>query len=131
MQVKSEEAGSEKVPEDLKHRTKQFALRVLKLCRSLPAEPEPQAVRRQLVRCGTSVAANYRASQRAKSRKDFAHKLATVEEEADETCFWLELIIEDGMMPAGLVEPLYQEASEITAIVTAGVRTARRNKDMK
>jgi len=117
--------------DDLKARTKALALRILKLCRALPQSPEAQAVRRQLVRCGTSVAANYRAAQRARSRKDFVHKLAIVEEEADETCFWLELIMEDGMMPADKVKLLYDEASEITAMVTAGVRTARQNKDAK
>jgi len=127
--VESEKVKSEKMDKDLKLRTKKLALRVLKLCRALPREPKAQVVRRQLARCGTSVAANYRAAQRAKSRKDFAHKLATVEEEADETCFWLEIITEDGMMSSKVVDSLYQEACEITAMITSGVRTAPRKMD--
>lgn len=112
-------------PTDLRQRTKNFSLRVLKLCRALPQTPEGQAVRRQLVRCGTSVGANYRAAQRGRSKKEFTAKLGIVEEEADECCFWLEIIIEDGMLNPANVQPLLDEANEIVAIVVTAIRSSR------
>lgn len=111
--------------EDLKQRTKTFALRILKLAAALPRSIEADVIRRQIVRSGTPVAANYRSSCRAKSADDFAYKLSVVEEEADETALWLELIVADGMLSAGQIEPLLHEASEITAIMVASLRTVR------
>jgi len=108
----------------MKDRTKRFALRVLKLTRALPGTPEAQAVRRQLVRSGTSVAANYRSAQRARSKPEFRSRMTIVQEEADETCFWLEVIQEDGMLPKQKVRPLYEEANELLRIVTAVCRSA-------
>jgi four helix bundle protein len=111
--------------EDLKQRTKTFALRILKLAVALPRSIEADVIRRQIVRSGTSVAASYRSSCRAKSGGDFAYKLSVVEEEADETALWLELIVAGELLPAGKVEPLLREAGEITAIMVASLRTAR------
>jgi len=126
-----EEAGNDGdrgiTPEQMKQRTKRLALRVLHLTRSLPNTLEAQAIRRQLVRCATSVGANYRAAQRARSHKEFQSKLGNVEEEADETCFWLELIIEDEMLAAQRVNDLHNEAWQIVAIVSRARQTAGKN----
>ena len=81
-------------PEDLKKRTKQFALRILKLVAALPNSVQGRAIANQLVRAGTAVAANYRAACRGRSKAEFIAKLGTVEEEADESAFWMELIVE-------------------------------------
>ena len=111
---------------ELKARTKQFALRVLKLADALPKSRSGHAVANQVVRSGTSVAANYRALCRSKSRADFINKTSIIEEEADETCFWLELVIDAGLLPAAKVEPLLREANELTAILVASRKTASR-----
>lgn len=113
-------------PEELKERTMDFALRVLKVVESLPEGTKGWAIGRQLVRSGTSVAANYRAAARAKSNADFIHKLGTVEEECDETLFWLELITKDGLLPDSKLSPLMQEADELLAIVVSSIRTAKK-----
>ncbi len=112
---------------ELKDRTKQFALRVMKLVDALPNSTAGRAIGNQLIRSGTSVGANYRAACRGRSKAEFAAKLGTVAEEADETCFWLELVIEGGLLSRSHVEPLYTEADELTAIFTSGVRSARKN----
>ena len=112
---------------ELKDRTKQFALRILKLTAALPNSPEAKIVRNQLGRAGTSVGANYRASCRARSQAEFVAKIGNVIEEADESCFWMELIIEGRFMPAPKVEPLLAEANELTAIMTASRKTAQNN----
>ena len=114
--------------EELKSRTKQFALRIMRLVAALPKTTVGRAVGNQLIRCGTSVGANYRAACRGRSRAEFAAKLGTVAEEADETCFWLELVIDGTLLPRDQVEPLYAEADELTAIFTAGARSARSRK---
>jgi len=111
--------------EELKGRTKQFALRVMKLIGALPRTTVGRAVGNQLVHCGTSVGANYRAACRARSKAEFAAKLGTVAEEADETCFWLELIIEGGLLPVKRVTALLEEANALTAIFTSAVKTSR------
>src|SRR5687767_11567260 len=103
--------------DDLKKRTKQFALRILKLVGALPNSVQGRAVGSQLVRAGTSVAANYRAACRGRSRAEFISKLGTVEEEADESAFWMELIIESGLLRQQSVEPLLAEANELTRIM--------------
>ena len=110
---------------ELKNRTKQFALRVLKLVDALPQTTAGRAVANQLVRSGTSVGANYRAACRGRSKAEFAAKLGTVVEEADESCFWLELIVEGGLLDAKLVVPLLAEANELTAIFVASTKTAK------
>ncbi len=90
---------------------------------AIPKSRTGNVVANQLIRSGTSIAANYRALCRAKSRADFIHKASIVEEEADESCFWLEMIIDANLLPAAQVKPLLQEANEITAIVVATRKT--------
>lgn len=112
---------------DLGARTKQFGVRVIKLVRALPRAVDARTVGAQLIRSGMSVGANYRAACRARSRREFIAKLGIVQEEADETEYWLELIIETDMLPARQVEPLRQEAAELTAIIAQSIKTARAN----
>lgn len=114
-------------PEDFKKRTKQFALRVIRLVSELPKNQAGRVIGNQLIRCGTSVAANYRAACRAKSRPDFINKLGIVEEEADEAIFWMELIVESGLMKIELIQQLLNESSEILAIIVSSKKTARTN----
>jgi four helix bundle protein len=113
---------------ELSERTKRFALRVIKLVNALPNNTAGRAIGNQLVRSGTSVAANYRAACRGRSKAEFIAKLGTVEEEADESCLWLELIIESELMEEKLVANLLKEAQEITAIMAASKMSARGNK---
>lgn len=113
--------------EDLKQRTKQFALRVIKLVEALPKTTTGRAVGNQLVRAGTSTAANYRAVCRARSKADFISKLGVVIEETDESAFWLEIIIDSRLLKKELVEPLLKEANELVAIFVASKRTSSRN----
>jgi four helix bundle protein len=112
--------------DDLKSRTKQFALRILKLAASLPATIEGKAIKGQLVRAGTSVGANYRAACRGRSRAEFIAKIGLVEEEADESAFWLELIIEGAFLNEYRVKPLLDEANELTRIMASSRISASR-----
>jgi four helix bundle protein len=105
-------------------RTKQFALRIMKLVGALPKSIQGRAIASQLMRSGTSVPANYRAACRSRSKAEFIAKLGTVEEEADETAFWLELIIEGSLLTAAQIQPLLTEAGEIVAITAASKKTA-------
>ena len=105
-------------------RTKQFALRVMKLVEALPRNVQGRTIASQLMRSGTSVAANYRAACRARSKPEFMAKLGTVEEEADESGFWLELIIESGLLIEKNVRPLLIEAGELVAITASSKKTA-------
>ena len=107
-------------------RTKQFALRIMTLVEALPITIQGRAIGNQIMRSGTSVVANYRAACRARSKVEFVSKLGTVEEEADETAFWLELIIEGGVLSSKQIEPLLSEASELVAIIAASKKTASR-----
>jgi four helix bundle protein len=111
--------------DELRKRTKAFALRVIRLAESLPNNPIGRVIRDQLLRCGTSVGANYRAAKRAKSTADFISKMGIVEEETDESMYWMELIVEAGLMPENRISELYQEADEILAMVVASIKTAR------
>jgi len=120
------EVGMDK--EDLKRRTKQFALRVIRLVEALPRTRTAQVIGNQLLRSATSVAANYRAACRARSQADFVHKLGIVEEEADESLFWLEMVVETELMPAARVEDLIKEADELTAIFVASRKTAKKRR---
>jgi four helix bundle protein len=106
-------------PEDLKKRTKQFALRILKLVAALPNSVQGRAIANQLVRAGTAVAANYRAACRGRSKAEFIAKLGTVEEEADESAFWMELIVEANLLKAERVQPLLTEAIELRKIMAS------------
>lgn len=113
----------------MKARTKAFALRVIRLTETLPATRAADVIGKQLLRSATSVGANYRASRRAKSRADFVHKLAIVEEEADESAYWLELLVESGLVPQANLADLMRECDEITAIIVASIRTAKERRD--
>jgi len=93
----------------------------------LPKNTEGRAIGNQLVRSGTSVGANYRAACRGRSKPEFIAKLGVVEEEADENAFWMELVIESGLMKKELVEPLLQEANELVAIMVASRKSASKN----
>ena len=113
---------------DLKRRTKAFALRILKLVDALPKTTAGRALASQIVRSGTSVAANYRAACRARSTSDFIAKMDIVEEESDETLFWLELLEESELVSATKLAAIKQEANELIAITVASIKTARRNR---
>jgi four helix bundle protein len=115
-------------PEDLKERTKQFSLRIMRVVDVLPNTPKGRPLASQLVRSGTSVAANYRAACRARSRAEFISKIGVVEEEADETALWLELIVDDKILPEKKILPLLAEANELVAIMAASYISASRNK---
>jgi len=112
----------------LKQRTKLFALTVIRLVQSLPKGQTAGVIGRQLLRSGTSVGANYRAACRAKSAADFISKLATVEEEADETIYWMELLTEAGILKPERLQSLMKEAEELLAITVASINTARKRK---
>ena len=107
--------------EDLKRRTKQFALRVLKLVAALPRTLAGKTIGGQLVRSGTSVGANYRAACRARSKLEFIAKIGIVEEEADESAFWMELIIESKLLKLQQVQPLLDEANELAKIMASSI----------
>jgi len=114
--------------DELKQRTKQFALRIIKLVNALPNTTAGRTIGNQLIRCGTSTGANYRAACRGRSKADFVAKLGIVEEEVDESAFWLEVIIESGLMKKELVESLLKEADEITAIIVASRKSSVKKK---
>ena len=117
---------------ELQNRTKQFALRVMKLTAALPETVQGRAIANQLMRSGTSVGANYRAACRARSRKEFIAKMGVVIEEADESAFWLELVIDGHLNKADLVQPLLAEADELLRIMSASRTTAiRRGREQK
>jgi four helix bundle protein len=111
--------------QDLKARTKQFALDVIHFCRTLPPGDEFTIIRRQLIRSATSVAANYRAAQRAKSKPDFISKLGTVEEEADESLLWLECLAELATRENTELNRLLIGANELVSIFVASRKRAR------
>ena len=111
--------------EQLRERTKNFALRIVKLFRALPKATEAQVIGKQLLRCGTSVAANYRASCRARSRAEFIAKLGIVLEEVDESVLWIEMLIDLGILRKERTAPLLDEARQLTAIFTASRQTAK------
>ena len=113
---------------DLKARTKQFALRVMKLVDSLPRTIQGRVVANQIIRSATSVAANYRAACRA--RAEFIAKIGVVEEEADETAFWLELIIDSALLTETRTRPLLSEAGELVAIMAASRKSAFGNRKL-
>ena len=115
--------------ETMTQRTRAFALRVFKLCSTLPNTPESLHMRDQLFRCATSVAANYRASGRAKSDRDYLNKLKICEEEADEAEFWMDLIVACELVRVSKIEALMKEADELTAIITSACITKRRNME--
>lgn len=116
---------------ELKERTKRFALETIKLVDKLPRTVVAQTIGRQFVRAGTSVGANYRSACRGRSRAEFAAKLGVVEEEADESAFWMEVIIEAGLLQRTLVQPLLDEAEEIVAIMVSSRKALNRSDKLK
>jgi four helix bundle protein len=112
-------------PEQLQVRTKAFALRVIRLFRSLPNSRDAQVIGMQLLRSGTSVGANYRAVCRSRSKADFISKLGVVIEETDESAYWLELLIDTGVIKKEKLSGLLKEAQELTAIFNAARNTTR------
>ena len=111
---------------DLRDRSKKFALRILTLCDSLPKTDAARTIGRQILRSGTSVAANYRAVGRARSRVEFIAKMGVVIEEADETVFWLEMLVDSGTIPKPRLDNLIAETTELLAIFVASHKTAKR-----
>ncbi len=111
--------------QELKKRTQQFGLRVMKLVGALPENVVGRAIGSQLIRSGTAVGANYRSACRGRSKAEFIAKLGVVVEEADESGYWLELVIEGELLPSNLIEPLLQEANELTAIMVASRKSAQ------
>jgi len=114
--------------EELKKRTKAFAHRCVKLAIALQDTPLGRHLRGQLIRCGTSVAANYRAACMGQSKASFNAKLCIVLEETDESCFWMEFIIEEELMKKELVQPLLSEGEELRAIFISSLKTSRNNQ---
>ena len=110
----------------MKSRTKEFAKEIIRLCRKLPENREGRLIGNQLFRSGTSVAANYRSACRARSKAEFVSRLAIVEEEADETFFWLELIKEMKILGNALVDPLLKESDELIAVIVSSIKTSRK-----
>jgi four helix bundle protein len=117
--------------DEMKSRTKQFALRVIRLTESLPNTKAGNVISNQLLRSGTSVGANYRASCRAKSTADFVHKLSIVEEEADESIYWMELLVEGKIIKETLLENLMDEANQILSIIVSSIKTLKEKRNPK
>src|SRR5437870_2166909 len=111
--------------EELQRRTKRFGVDILALTKSLPRDPVADHIAGQLIRSGTSIGANYRASFRAKSKADFISKMGSVEEEADESLYWMEVLVESEIVIPKAVARLLVEGDEILRIVVASINTAR------
>src|SRR5205814_1606317 len=120
--------NDERKTKDLKLRTKQFALRIIRLCSSLAKAGPADVIGRQLVRSGTSVGAQYREAHRARSTAEFISKIECVIQELDETVYWLELLAEANLVPSAKLSLLQVEANELMAIFVASARTAKNNK---
>ena len=116
---------------DLKSRTQEFALRIIRMSQKLPRNREPDVIARQVLRSATSMAANYRAAGRGRSKPEFIAKLSMVIEEADETIFWLEMLSKAGIVRATRLEALINEANQLMAIFGASWRTAKQNGNPK
>jgi four helix bundle protein len=114
----------------LQDRTKTFAVRIINAFSGLPKHEAARVIGRQLLRSGTSLAANYRAGCRARSAADFISKISVVAEEAEETLFWLELLVQAELIGANSVEPLMNECDELLKIFSASLATAKRNRKM-
>jgi four helix bundle protein len=113
---------------DLRTRTKEFALRVIRLCSTLPKSGPPDVISRQLMRCGTSVGAQYREAHRARSTAEFISKLESAIQELDETLYWIELLSDARIVPTEKLALLQREANELMAILVASVKTAKRRR---
>src|SRR4030095_5220975 len=114
--------------DEFRERTKKFAIRIIKLFNSLPKTDDAKIIGRQLLRSGCSVGANFRAATRARSKAEFYSKLSIVVEEADESTFWMELLIESGIVSEKKLTSLYNESMEITKIMSVSRKTSKNNK---
>ena len=112
---------------DLQMRTKSFALQVIRYCERLPNDETSKVLKRQLLRAGTSVGANYRAACRAKSKPAFISKMGDVLEESDESGYWIELLVDSGKVVPQASASLLREANELVAIAISSINTAKRN----
>jgi len=121
----AEQQRKASTPSDLRQRTKAFAVDVVRFVQTLPRRQPTDVLGRQLLRSGTSVAANYRAARRARSRREFVAKMGIVEEEADESSFWLELLADAGLTASDDARRLRDEANQLVAITVSSIRTAR------
>ena len=116
-------------PQELRNRTKKFAVNVIRFAKtSISSNPIEQEIACQLTRAAGGTAAGYRATCRARSRKDFIYKLGNTIEEVDEAALWLEVLVESDTVPRGFVQPLWQEADELTRILVSSRQTARRRR---
>ena len=113
---------------EMKNRTKAYALAIIRLVQSLPNTATARIIGNQLLRCGTSVGANYRASCRPRSQADFIAKMGIVEEEADESVYWMEVLVEASIVPPSAVSELCDEGNQIVSIVVSSINTARGTK---
>lgn len=114
--------------QEFKNRTKEIALRIIRLVESLPKNQSAEIIGKQLLRSGTSVGANYRAARRGKSTADVIHKLSIVEEEADESLYWMELLVDSGIVSATKLSKLIGDMNEIVAMTVASIKTMRSRK---
>jgi len=114
--------------EGLRDRTKRFALRIVKMYGSLPKQTAAQVIGKQVLRSGTSVAANFREASRARSDAEFIAKLGIVEQELDETMLWFELLIEGEIVPEAKLQPLHNEAEELLKIAVASIKKTKNRK---
>jgi four helix bundle protein len=116
------------VSQELKLRIRKFAMRVIRMTKAIKSDKIDDILIKQVVRSATSIGANYRSALKGRSTADFISRITIAEEEADETCYWLEIIMEIGTFPKSRLEPLYKESCEITAILTASGRTANQKR---
>lgn len=119
---------AEQANRDLRTRTKEYALRIIRVYASLPKTTEPQIIGKQMLRSGTSAGAHYREADRGKSTPDFISKMEGGLQELDETAYWLELLVEGGFVPAKKLSDLLKETNELIAIFVASVKTAKKRK---
>lgn len=124
-----EHLNVEAAPRDLKSRTKDFALRVIRMYSALPKNAVAQVLGKQVLRCGTSVGANYREAARGRSKAEFISKVGDSLKEAEETEYWLELLVESGCVSAPKMADLLDEARQLTAILTAIAKKAKAGKE--
>jgi four helix bundle protein len=116
---------------DLKDRTKRFALGIIRLFSSLPKSPEAQIIGKQLLRCGTSVGANYREAYRSRSKAEFIAKAGDSLKELEETAYWLELLEEGNLHPSAKLQPILKECRELTAIFVTIIKRTKSNASLK
>jgi four helix bundle protein len=115
-----------KPPRDLRQRTREFSLRIIRMVQAMPRNRVAGVIGDQVLRCGTSVGANYRAACRARSQAEFISKMHIVLEEADESQYWMDLLVASHVMPEAKLQNLMKEAEELVAIAVASINTARR-----